>query len=86
MPTDAGDIETRIEFEELLCRRGFSRSRAKAITAKGFQVSGGADEAIIAGLKQRLEDTSPMVQEHIEWALVQQHSDRKRKRKIKRLP
>lgn len=44
-------------FERMLCENGFSRSRAKAITAKGFKaVDLGHDEsAEIAGMVQELE-------------------------------
>lgn len=37
MPNDAETIETPRDFERLLREHGFSRSRAKAITAKGFR-------------------------------------------------
>ena len=42
-------------------------------------------EDIIAALNQQKNYPSPMVQEHIEWALKQQQNPKKRRRKIKRL-
>lgn len=45
-----------------------------------------SSEKIIRALEYRLPQASPMLAEHIEWALQQQHKpDRKRKRKIKAL-
>lgn len=39
---------------------------------------------IIHALEKRLDSSSEMVREHIQWALEQQHKPKKRKRKIKR--
>jgi len=43
-----------------------------------------ADTAIVSGLNHHIDKASPLVREHIEWALKQQHSTKKRRRKIKR--
>jgi epoxyqueuosine reductase len=42
-----------------------------------------SDERIIKALQQKRETTTPLVQEHIDWALEQQaEPNRRRKRKI----
>ncbi len=46
MPNDAETIETPRDFERILRDAGFSRSRAKAITAKGFRSSRSPGETV----------------------------------------
>lgn len=58
MPVDAQTIETPRDFERMLRDAGFSRARAKAITAKGFKQGAfrdAVDQDMVANIVQTLD-------------------------------
>ncbi|SDK56939.1 tRNA epoxyqueuosine(34) reductase QueG [Microbulbifer yueqingensis] len=62
-------------------RIGYERWQRNLAVALG---NGDATPEVITALEQRLADTTPLVAEHIEWALARLRSGRRRRRKIKR--
>ncbi len=62
-------------------RVGYERWQRNLAVALGNSAPHGE---LIAALKWALERTTPLVAEHIQWALERLYSDRRRKRKIKR--
>ncbi|MBB3060984.1 tRNA epoxyqueuosine(34) reductase QueG [Microbulbifer rhizosphaerae] len=63
-------------------RIGYERWRRNLAVALG---NGEADSEVIGELESALPRETPLVVEHIEWALARLRSGRRRKRKIKRL-
>ncbi|SEA22860.1 tRNA epoxyqueuosine(34) reductase QueG [Microbulbifer marinus] len=88
---DDGDLLTLFGWSEeeflrktegsAIRRIGFERWQRNLAVALG---NGRPGADVIAALERALPEATPLVREHIEWALARLHSGRRRKRKIRR--